>query len=107
MSEPVHLVYMTAATREEALKIGRALVHEKLAACVNILGPSTSVYHWQGAIQESEETSFIAKTTARQVAKLSERVKALHSYDTPCVVSVPIAGGNEDFIQWLVDSCLK
>lgn len=97
------IVYMTAADRAEALTIGRALVAEHLAACVNVLGEITSVYRWEGAVQEDGEIAFIAKTTTDRVAALTERVKALHSYDVPCVVALPIADGNPDFLQWIGD----
>lgn len=95
------IVYMTAGDRDEALRIARALVEERLAACVNVLGAITSVYRWQDAVQEDGEVAFIAKTTQDKVAALAERVKALHSYDCPCVVAVPISGGAEEFLTWI------
>jgi len=97
------IVYMTAADREEALRIGRALVAENLAACVNVLGEITSVYRWKGAVQEDGEVAFIAKTTRDKVPTLSERVQALHSYDCACVVALPIEQGNPAFLQWIDD----
>lgn len=102
MSSPV-LVYMTAASREEALKIGRLLVEERLAACVNVLGGMTSLYWWNDAVQEDDEVAFLAKTRQGLVDPLIERVRALHSYDCPCIVSVPIADGNVAFLQWIQD----
>lgn len=102
MSSPV-LVYMTAATRDEALAIGRTLVEERLAACVNVLGGMTSLYWWDGAVQQDEEVAFLAKTRQGLVDPLIERVKALHSYDCPCVVSLPIQDGNVAFLQWIQD----
>ena len=96
-------VYMTAGSRVEAERIGRTLVEERLAACVNILGGMTSVYHWQGAVETAEETVVIAKTRAALFDRLTERVKELHSYDVPCVVELPIGRGNPDYLGWLWD----
>lgn len=96
-----YIVYMTASDTDEALRIGRALVAEKLAACVNVLGPITSVYEWQGKVEEGGEVAFIAKTTDQRMAALTQRVKDLHSYDCPCVVAVPVAAGNPDFLTWI------
>jgi len=93
--------YMTAGSREEAVRIARALVDERLAACANVLDGMTSVYRWQGRIEEDAETVLIAKTRDDLVGRLVERVKALHSYDCPCVVALPVAGGNHDFIAWI------
>lgn len=96
-------VYITASTVEEARRIGRQLVEERLAACVNILPGMTSFYWWQDKIEEGSETVLIAKTRAELVARLTERVKALHSYTVPCVVALPILGGNPGFLQWITD----
>ncbi|MBB4265187.1 divalent-cation tolerance protein CutA [Roseospira visakhapatnamensis] len=95
------LVYMTAGSRDEALAIGRALVAEKLAACVNVLGPMTSVYAWRGEIHEDAEVAVLAKTRRDLVPRLSARVQALHSYDCACVVALPIAGGHAPFLDWV------
>ena len=93
--------YMTAGSREEALRIGRALVEERLAACTNLIEGMTSIYRWQGAIQEDAEVVLIAKTRPDLVTRLTERVKALHSYDCPCVIALPVDGGNQAFIDWI------
>lgn len=93
--------YMTAGSREEALRIGRALVEERLAACANLIEGMTSIYRWEGAIQEDAEVVLIAKTRPDLVTRLTERVKALHSYDCPCVIALPVDGGNQAFIDWI------
>lgn len=93
--------YMTAGSREEGLRIGRALVEERLAACANLIDGMTSIYRWQGAIQEDAEVVLIAKTRTELVPRLIERVRALHSYDVPCVVTLPIADGNPAFLEWI------
>ena len=94
---------MTAGSADEARTIGEALVAEKLAACVNLIDGMTSIYRWQGDMQLDTETVIIAKTTSDRVAALTERVKALHSYDCPCVVALSIEGGNDAFLNWISD----
>jgi periplasmic divalent cation tolerance protein len=95
------MVYMTAGSEEEARRIGGELVSSRLAACVNIIPGMQSIYRWEGALQEGEETILIAKTSAERVSDLTRRVKALHSYDCPCVVSLAVQGGNQAFIDWV------
>ena len=95
------LVYITTDGAEEALNIGRALVEARLAACANILDPMTSIFRWEGEVQEGTETVLIAKTTADRVDALTERVLALHSYDCPCVAVLPVEGGNPAFLDWI------
>ncbi|WP_428559639.1 MAG: divalent-cation tolerance protein CutA [Solidesulfovibrio sp. DCME] len=96
-------VYITAASPEQAEQIGRALVTERLAACVNILPGMRSIYHWQGAVETATETVLIAKTREALAAALAARVKDLHTYDVPCVVTLPITGGNPAFLRWIED----
>jgi periplasmic divalent cation tolerance protein len=95
------LVYVTSASRDEALRIGRALVEERLAACANIYGEIRSIYRWEGQVQDDAEIVVILKTRAGLVERLSDRIRALHSYDCPCVVAVPITGGNPEFLAWI------
>ena len=97
----INFVYMTAGSRQEAAKIGKELVLSKLAACVNILDNMNSIYVWQGDVQEDSEIVMIAKTTADRVPALIEKVKSLHSYDCPCIVSIPVSGGNPEFLDWI------
>jgi len=95
------LVYMTAATAEEARRIGAALVEERLCACANVIDGMTSVYRWQGEVQNDSEAVLIAKTRQDLLDALTARVKALHSYEIPCVVGIPIIGGNSEFLDWI------
>lgn len=97
------LIYITAKDEEEAKKIGKALVEEKLVACVNI-HPINSIYWWEGKIMEDSEIAILAKTKAELVDKVTERVKQLHSYQVPCIVSLPIEKGYPDFLKWIKDS---
>ena len=99
---PVKFIYMTAGSKDEARKIGKELVVGRLAACVNILDNMNSFYMWQGEIQDDTEVVIIAKTTEDRVPALIEKVKALHSYDCPCIVAVAVSGGNQAFLDWIV-----
>lgn len=94
-------VYMTAGSLEEAERIGRALVEERLAACVNILPGMVSVYRWQGAVERAEEVVLIAKTRRSGFDALAERVRALHSYDVPCIVELPLGRGDAPYLDWI------
>jgi periplasmic divalent cation tolerance protein len=95
------LVYITASTAEEARRIGAALVEERLAACANVIDGMCAIYRWEGKVENAEEAVLIAKTREDLLDALTERVKALHSYEIPCVVGIPIVGGNADFLDWI------
>ena len=97
-------VYMTAASKAEAERIADELVRERLAACVNILSPMRSVYLWKGEICNSEEIPLIAKTDDDRFDALAARVRELHSYETPCIVALPLARGTSDFLAWITES---
>jgi periplasmic divalent cation tolerance protein len=94
-------VYITAKDTEQARNIGRVLVEERLAACVNITGPIRSIYRWEGAVCEDGECVLIAKTRQPLLTPLIGRVKELHTYTCPCIVAFPITGGNNDFLKWI------
>ena len=102
----LRLIYITAENREQALALGRALVERRLAACINVLDGMTSIYRWQGRIEESTEAVLLAKTDESRVDALVAAVKELHSYDVPCALALPIVGGNQDYLDWLV-ACLN
>ena len=97
----VNFIYMTAGSKDEARRIGKELVVSRLAACVNILDNMNSFYMWQGEIQDDTEVVIIAKTIEDRVPALIEKVKALHSYDCPCIVAIPVSGGNQAFLDWV------
>lgn len=94
-------VYVTAANKADALTIGRTLVEERLAACANVFDGMSSVYHWQNAVEESQEAVLIVKTRTSLVPAVIERIKELHSYTCPCIVSWPLHAGNPDYLNWL------
>jgi len=97
----LRLLYVTAGSRDEAKKIGRALVEERLVACANVIDGMESVYWWQGKLTEDREAVLIVKTRAALVDSVIARVKALHSYTVPCVVALPILAGNPAYLEWL------
>ena len=100
-SEKLCWVYMTAGSIEEAKSIGQILVVQNLAACVNLLENMTSIYKWEEKLEESQEVIMIAKTRKTLMPKLIEKVDSLHSYDCPCILELPIQGGNPDFLSWI------
>lgn len=95
------LAYMTAATVADAKAIGRALVEDRLAACVNVIPGTISVYRWDGAVEEAEEAVLIAKTRDSLFEALVARVEALHEYDNPCVIRLAISSGRTPFLDWI------
>ncbi len=95
------MVYVTAASKDEALKIGRALVTERLAACANVLPGMHSVYRWQGAVEEAEEAVLILKTRKELADKTVARIAVLHSYDVPCAVVYDMANGLPAYLDWI------
>jgi periplasmic divalent cation tolerance protein len=97
-------VYAVFANAEEAERIGRAMVEERLAACVNILGAIKSIYRWQGAIETADEIAAIFKTHHWQSDALIARIADLHSYDVPCIVSWPIDKILRSYADWVEDS---
>lgn len=97
----INFIYMTVGSKDEARKIGRELVATRLAACVNILDNMNSFYMWDGEIQDDTEVVMIAKTTEEQVPELIKKVESMHSYDCPCIVSLPVTGGHQPFLKWI------
>ncbi len=95
------LLYITTADMDEAERLGKGLVEARLCACANILGPIKSFYWWQGKMEEGGEVALIAKTREDLVDAATAWVKSHHSYTVPCVVSLPIDGGNPDFLSWI------
>lgn len=101
------LIYVTTRDKAEARAIGRHVVQSRLAACVNIFDQMNSMYFWNDAFQDDQEAVLIAKTTEDKVPKLIEAIKARHSYECPCVVSLPIAHGNPAFLDWIIEQVEK
>lgn len=94
-------IYMTAESEDVAVHISTSLVREKLIACANVNTGTRSIYEWDGTIQLDNEVTVIMKTTADKVDTIVERVKAMHSYQVPCIAVTPITGGNPDYFKWV------
>ena len=103
-SDPI-VVLMTAASVEEATKIGDTLVRSQLAACVQVLPEMQSIYVWKGEVQREREVLLIAKSTRGNFEKLESQVRATHSYETPEIVALPIVAGSGPYLKWLAGSC--
>lgn len=99
-------VYVTVGSAEEARRLARVVVAERLAACVNVFDSVTSVFRWNEAIEEESETVLIAKCSAVSVEQLKKRVLELHPYDCPCIVVWPIVDGHEPYLQWIGEECV-
>lgn len=98
------LTYITTKDKQQARLIGKTLVEERLAACVNIIDGMQSIYWWEGAISEDNEAILIAKTRNSLLEKLTDRVKSLHTYTCPCIIAIPISGGNRDYLGWIKET---
>lgn len=95
------LLYVTAGDANAAKALGRALVEARLAACANVLPAMTSVYRWQGALEEAREAVLIVKTRSELVERATAFLLERHDYDCPCVVALPLIGGNPAFLAWI------
>lgn len=94
------MAYVTAGSRNEALKIARALLKQKLIACANI-HRANSLYWWRGEIAASNEFILVCKTLRKKRRQIIKSVKEIHSYETPCVVFTKVAGGSLEYLQWI------
>ena len=100
------VVLMTAPNAEEATRIAEMLVERTLAACVQILPPITSIYIWKGEVQRESEILLVAKSTRAKFDELEAAVRAIHSYETPEIIALPIVAGSQSYLSWL-SSCLE
>jgi len=98
------LMITTAGSKEEASRIARALVEEKMAACVNIVGAIDSVYRWQGKVESAQEFLLLIKTTASRSVAATARIRELHSYDLPEAIEIGIDGGSAEYLKWIATS---
>jgi periplasmic divalent cation tolerance protein len=97
------VVLTTTETEDEARIIAKTLAEQKLAACVQIVGPIRSVYRWKGSVESAQEWLCIVKTTRAVLCRVEDTVRAVHSYDVPEFVAVPVVGGSADYLAWLFD----
>ena len=98
------VVLVTAGSPEEAVRIGRTVVEERLAACANVVGPIRSIYRWQGEVEDAAEHLLLLKARAADVAAVDGRVHALHGYDVPEVLALPVRTGSAAYLAWLADA---
>ncbi len=104
MTSDLRIVYITFPDLDLATKIAKILVEEGLAACVNIYPVVHSIYKWQGQLCNETELVLLAKTTVNSVARLMARVKELHSYECPAMLSIVVDQANSDFESWVLSS---
>jgi len=97
-------VTTTCDKREDAEKIAQTLVEKNLAACVQIMGPITSIYRWQGKIEQAKEWICFIKSTSINYSDLERTITEIHPYDTPEIIAVPITAGSRKYLQWLDES---
>ncbi|MGH9959879.1 MAG: divalent-cation tolerance protein CutA [Pyrinomonadaceae bacterium] len=95
------VVMMTASDRDEARRLADMLVAREMAACVQMIPGMQSVYRWEGKIEEQDEILLIAKTVAAKFAELEKEVRAMHSYETPEIIALPVTAGSERYLEWL------
>jgi len=100
MSAPI-IVLVTCGSEEEGLKIANALVEDHLAACVNLIAPIRSIYRWEGKIWDEKEWLLIIKTQKHRFEELEKRVKPLHSYSVPEIISIPITESSSPYLNWI------
>jgi len=103
-AEEFVVILVTAPSADDAARIGRALVEERLAACANVVGPIRSIYRWQGAVEEGDESLMLVKARAADVDRVTARVRELHTYDVPEIIALPIRGGSPAYLAWLAES---
>jgi len=97
-------VFITAGNKAEAVRLAEILVEARLAACVQIIPQMESVYRWQGQVERQEEVLLIAKTVKSKFEELEREVRAVHNYETPEIIAVPIVSGSDPYLKWLLDS---
>ena len=97
---------VTAPSKQEAEKIAQHLLKEKLIACANIIGPVSSLFHWSGKTEKAGEYLILLKSRRDLFEKLSEAVKALHSYEVPEILALPVVDGSKAYLDWM-ESCLR
>jgi len=100
------IILVTAKDKKEATKIAHGLLEAKLIACANIVGGVQSFYWWQGKIDSSKEVLLVLKSKKTLFKKVIAKVKALHSYQTPEIIALPIIDGSKDYLDWISSSCV-
>ena len=99
----IAIVLTTAGSRDEAERIARSLVAERLAACVNVVGGAVSLYRWRGDVSRDEETLLLIKTTRERFAEVRRRIRELHSYQLPEAVLLPVLDADPEYAAWVAE----
>jgi periplasmic divalent cation tolerance protein len=102
MTEAI-VVLVTTPSPERAAEIARAIVEERLAACGNVVPGLRSIYRWEGKVQDEEEALLVLKTTRARFEALRDRVLALHPYEVPEVIALPVEAGSARYLAWIAD----
>ena len=95
------IIFITASSAEEAQNIAKTLVEEKLVACVNVIPQIKSIYWWEGKVCQDDEIMLVSKTKRSLFATVMDRVKTLHSYEVPEIISFPISEGSPEYLSWI------
>jgi periplasmic divalent cation tolerance protein len=98
--EDLLVAFVTVSGESRGREIARKIVEERLAACVNIVPVVRSIYHWEGSIEEEEESLLVIKTGKRLLERLKKRIPEIHPYDIPELIALPVAGGLEEYMEW-------
>ncbi|MES9943809.1 divalent-cation tolerance protein CutA [Candidatus Thiodiazotropha sp. CDECU1] len=106
MPTPLLLILCTVPDRETGLKLAKALLDQGLAACVNLTSPVTSVYRWQGQLEQSDEILLLIKSVEKQYQRVEALLRAQHPYELPEIIAVPVEQGLDDYLDW-VERCTK
>ena len=94
------IAYIPCGSEQEAERIGEVLVKEKLAACANII-KSKSIYEWENKLNKTDEWIVLAKTLPENLKEIEKKVKAIHSYEVPCIIAIPITDSNQEYLTWV------
>ena len=103
----ISIIMVTVGNNEEALSIARTLVDEQLVACVNMIPRIRSIYRWKGEVCDDEEQLLIMKTQSKLFPLLQDRIRKLHSYEVPEIISIPIAEGSSEYLNWVIENTIK
>ena len=101
----IAVVFVTTPSADKAAEIARALVSEKLAACGNVIPGIRSIYSWQGEVQDDPEALLVLKAPRDRLPELIDRVRALHPYDVPEIIALPVEAGSQPYLDWVRAAC--
>ena len=103
----ISLIYVTFSNKHEAVDVAKVLLEERLIACANINDKVTSFYRWQGELEETHETVLIAKTTSLLVKAAVSKIESMHSFQTPCILAIPVERASAAFAEWVAQETAK